>query len=105
MVNGILEVVFFRLGLRLLCQLPNNIILYILLYIILAWCCIDLLNFLSQHFLLNNSLKKVFCNEEKNRGAIIDRGWNPPNQALLCKEEMTKTTKLSDKMKEEGKAY
>ena len=34
MVNGIFEVVFFRLGLRLLCQLPNNIILYILLYIL-----------------------------------------------------------------------
>ena len=55
--------------------------------------------------LLNNSFEKSFCNEEKNRGAISDRGWNPLNRALLCKEELTRTAKLSDKMKEKEKAY
>ena len=55
--------------------------------------------------LLNNSFGKAFCNEEKNRGAINDHGWNLLNWALLCKEEITRTEKLSVKMKEQEIVY
>ena len=44
-----------------------------------------------------------FCKSTKNKKAIVDRGWNPPNSNLLTDSELRATKTVDEKLTEETK--
>ena len=55
--------------------------------------------------LLKTPLLKAYCNQEKNKKVISNRGWNPLNCRLVCDLEICRTATEDDKLQESSEPY